>query len=442
MKSSRQLVRFSIPVLCCAMFFLNACQQKTAATSEPAVNNSTPVQDEPVKLPAPTESHITLSKVIGWPADKTPVAPEGFEVRKFADGMKSPRWIYAAPNGDIFVALANTESKGAKKIVDAVVGKSRSQHTDKSANQIILFQGGDPNKKFVFLSDLNQPLGMLILNEYFYVANTDALVRYAYKEGATSISSKAEQLVDLPGGRYNNHWTRNIIANAAGTKIYITVGSGSNVAEHGIEEESRRANILEINPDGTGERVFASGLRNPVGMDWEPATKILWTAVNERDELGDELVPDYLTSVKESGFYGWPYSYFGNTIDSRIKPEDQKPELVARAIAPDVALGSHTASLGLAFYDQKKFPVRFHGGAFIGQHGSWNHSSLVGYKVVFVPFADGKPNGTPEDFLTGFIANPDKREVYGRPVGVSVTNDGALLIADDASDTIWKVTAR
>jgi glucose/arabinose dehydrogenase len=344
-----------------------------------------------------------------------------------------------ARNGDVFVALANTESKGVKKVVEAIEGKAKSQNTGKSPNQIILFKNGKPENPVTFLSGLNQPLGMLILNNYFYVANTDGLLRYPYKEGQTNLAAKGEKILDLPAGMYNNHWTRNIIANEDGSKIYVTVGSGSNVAEHGMENEARRANILEINPDGSGERVYASGLRNPVGMDWAPGSGMLWTAVNERDELGDSLVPDYITGVKEGGFYGWPYSYFGQHIDSRIKKEEQRPELVNRAIMPDVPLGSHTASLGLVFYDQNKFPERYRNGAFIGQHGSWNHSQLVGYKVVFVPFKNGKPSGPPEDFLIGFIADEDKSEVYGRPVGVAVTMDGALLVADDASDTIWKV---
>jgi len=290
----------------------------------------------------------------------------------------------------------------------------------------------------IFLEKLNKPLGMLVLKGYFYVANTDGLYRYPYKDGETKITSKGQKIVDLPAGGYNNHWTRNLLANADGSKIYISVGSASNVADHGIDEEKRRANILEINPDGSGERIYASGLRNPVGMGWAPGSNVLWTAVNERDKLGDELVPDYITSVKDGGFYGWPYAYFGQNEDPRRKGE--RPDLVAKTIVPDVPVGSHTASLGLAFYNKTQFPAKYHNGVFVGQHGSWNRSTLSGYKVVFVPFENGKPAGKPEDFLTGFAES--EKKVYGRPVGVTVMNDGSLLVNDDSGNVIWRVSAK
>ncbi|RYD84856.1 MAG: sorbosone dehydrogenase family protein, partial [Sphingobacteriales bacterium] len=290
----------------------------------------------------------------------------------------------------------------------------------------------------VFAEKLNQPYGLLILKNYFYVANTDGLYRFPYKEGDIKLQGTAQKIVTLPAGGYNNHWTRNLIANADGSKIYISVGSASNVGEHGMENEVRRANILEVNPDGTGERIYAAGLRNPVGMDWNPVTKELWTAVNERDELGDGLVPDYLTSVKPGAFYGWPYSYYGQIEDPRMK--GQGKDLVAKALVPDVPLGNHTASLGLTFYNGNTFPAKYKNGAFVGQHGSWNSSQLTGYKVVFVPFSDGKP-GKPEDFLTGFIADEKKAKAYGRPVDVTVMNDGSLLVNDDSGNTLWKVTA-
>jgi glucose/arabinose dehydrogenase len=277
---------------------------------------------------------------------------------------------------------------------------------------------------------------MLILGNKFYVANTDALMEYPYQEGATSIADAGKKIVSLPGGP--RHWTRNIISNKAGDKIYIAVGSSSNVAENGIDKENRRAMILEVNADGSNEKIYASGLRNPVGMDWAPGTNVLWTAVNERDELGDDVPPDYLTSVKEGGFYGWPYAYFGQNADPRIK--DQRTDLVSKTIKPDVSLGSHTASLGLTFYTKGNFPAEYQNGAFIGQHGSWNRSVFSGYKVVFVPFKNGQPSGNPRDFLTGFIANEDKNEVYGRPVGVAVLKDGSLVVADDGGNTIWKVS--
>jgi glucose/arabinose dehydrogenase len=287
---------------------------------------------------------------------------------------------------------------------------------------------------------LNQPYGILIIGNAVYVANTDGVVMYPYKTGDLKVTAPGKQILSLPAGGYNNHWTRNLIANADNSKIFVAVGSGSNAGENGMENEVRRANILEINPDGTGERIYASGLRNPVGMGWAPGTSTLWTAVNERDGLGDNLVPDYITSVKQGGFYGWPYSYYGQNEDPRLK--GLKPELVAKAIVPDVSAGAHTASLGLAFYTGSKFPAPYKSGAYIGQHGSWNRSELSGYKVAFVPFEGGKASGKLQDFLTGFIADADKGEVYGRPVGVTVAPDGAILVADDVSSTVWRVAAK
>ncbi|WP_090604280.1 PQQ-dependent sugar dehydrogenase [Parapedobacter koreensis] len=394
-----------------------------------------------VNLPAPmaTPSETKLSKVVGWPEGKTPTAPEGYKVVRFVEGLNSPRWIYEAPNGDIFVSEARTVKRGVDRIKDLVSGKARSQNEnlEVSSHQIILFRDTDgdakPDVQRVYLDGLNQPFGMLVLGSHFYVANTDGLWRFPYDPAALSIVAEGEKLLDLPAGGYNNHWTRNIIANADGSKIYISVGSGSNVGENGMEHEVRRANILEVNPDGTGEHVFASGLRNPVGMDWEPQTGALWTAVNERDELGDALVPDYITAVQEGGFYGWPFAYWGSHPDPNWKGE--RKELIEKSIVPDYALGSHTASLGLAFSKHKGFRP----GAYIGQHGSWNRSALVGYKILYVPFENGKPTGMPEDFLSGFIADTEKGEVYGRPVGVTFTKRGYLLVADDAANTIWAV---
>jgi glucose/arabinose dehydrogenase len=329
-----------------------------------------------------------------------------------------------------------------EKVGAVLAGRNKSQNLGNSANRVTLLRDTNGDGKVdlqeVFLTELNQPLGMLILNNSFYVANTDGLMQYPYKEGETKLTAKGKKILSLPAGGYNNHWTRNIIANKDGSKIYISVGSASNVAEHGMEEEVRRAAILEINPDGTGERIFASGLRNPVGLDWAPGTNTLWAAVNERDELGDQLVPDYLTSVQKDGFYGWPYAYFGTHEDPRRQGE--RPDLVKKTLVPDVALAAHSASLGLAFYDEKAFPEKYRNGAFIGQHGSWNRSAFSGYKVVFVPFRNGKPAGKPEDFLTGFIVND--KDVYGRPVGVTVLNDGSMLVADDASNTIWRISAQ
>jgi glucose/arabinose dehydrogenase len=397
-----------------------------------------------VNLPKPfaTESTKKFAKVIGWPAGKTPTAPAGFTVTKFAGDLQNPRWMYQAPNGDIFVAESNTMPNAKEKVAAELSGKAKSQNLGKSANRVTLFRDangdGQPEARHAFLSELNQPLGMLVLNNSFYVANTDGLMQFPYQEGQTRMGGPGKKILSLPAGGYNNHWTRNIVANADGSKIYVSVGSASNVGEHGMQEEARRAAILEVNPDGTGERIYAGGLRNPVGIDWAPGTNTLWAAVNERDELGDDLVPDYVTSVKEGGFYGWPYAYFGANEDPRRKGE--RPDLVKQTLVPDVPLTPHSASLGLAFYDGQAFPEKYRNGAFIGQHGSWNRSQFSGYKVVFVPFKDGKPAGKPEDFLTGFLVG-NGEEVYGRPVGVTVLKDGSMLVADDASNTIWRVSA-
>lgn len=398
-----------------------------------------------VKLPPPyqTRATRTFCEAIGWPKDKMPIAPAGFKVNLFADGLDNPRNIYITPSGDILVSEANTEIGGIKRVGANIIGAGKSQNFNKSANRITLLRDtngdGIADIKKIFLRGVNQPYGMLILNGWFYVANTDGLWRYPCKPGQTIITNPGIKILSLPAGGYNNHWTRNLRANKDGSKIYISVGSGTNDAEHGMEVEARRANILEINPDGTRERIYASGLRNPVGMDFEPATDVLFTTVNERDDLGDNLVPDYLTSVKAGGFYGWPFAYFGKHEDPAHIGE--RPDMVNKSITPDLALGSHTASLGLAFYTGKKFPDKYLGGAFIGQHGSWNSSKLVGYKVVFAPFANGKPSGATEDFLTGFIADPVKKQVYGRPVGIAVLADGSVLVADDTSNRIWRVAA-
>lgn len=385
-----------------------------------------------LQLPAPfaTPSARNNSKVIGWPQGKMPRPAPGFEVTLFADKLDNPRQAYVLPNGDVLVVEATREWPG------------RADRPEKSANRITLFrdsnQDGKTDVRETFVSGLNMPHGMLVVGNWFYVGNTDSVVRYPYKPGQTKIDGKPQKVLDLPAG---GHYTRNLIADTAGKKIYIAVGSSSNVDEDGADaKDPRRAAILEMNPDGSAMRVFAGGLRNAVGMDWEPQSKTLWTVVNERDLLGDDLVPDYLTSVKDGAFYGWPYSYFGQIEDPRKK--GQRPDLVAKAIKPDYALGSHTAALGLAFYNGKTFPQRYRGGAFIGMHGSWNRSKMVGYKVAFIPFANGKPAGPMEDILTGFIADESKFEAYGRPVGVTVAPDGSLLVADDSGGKVWRVSAK
>ncbi|MBS1659533.1 MAG: sorbosone dehydrogenase family protein [Bacteroidetes bacterium] len=399
---------------------------------------------QPDTLPPPfaTKSAENYCKVIGWPDGKSPIAPAGFTVTKFAGKLDNPRFIYIADNGDVFVSEANTEVTGIKKVLAPLSSKSKSQNLGKSANRITLFRNyltKNP-QSYTFLTGLNKPFGMLIIGNHFYVANTDGLMEYDYHPGDTAITTPGGKILSLPAGGYNNHWTRNIVTNEKKDKIYISVGSGSNVAEHGMANEVRRADILEVGLDGTGEKIYASGLRNPAGLNFQPGTGVLWTAVNERDELGDDLVPDYITSVREGGFYGWPWSYFGQHPDPRMKAEP-RPDMVQKAIVPDYPVGAHTASLGLCFYSGASFPGHYQNGAFVGQHGSWNRSELVGYKVVFVPFQKGRPAGNMEDFLTGFIADASKKEVYGRPVSVAVMHDGSLLVADDSGNTIWRVSA-
>jgi glucose/arabinose dehydrogenase len=372
--------------------------------------------------PFSSKSITKESEVIGW-GDKKPQAPAGFKVIKFAENLDHPRQTYIAPNDDIFVVESNTKN---------------------SADRITLIRDkdgdGTPDHQDVFLKDLNQPYGMLVLNNYFYVANTDGLYRYPYTKGDTKIEAEGEKILSLPAGGYNNHWTRNLIASKDGSKIYVSVGSASNVGEYGMEKEEGRAAILEINPDGSGEKIYAAGLRNPVGMDWNPVTGELWAAVNERDKIGNNLVPDYITSVQEDGWYGWPYSYYGQIQDPRWA-DNPHTDLVEKAIVPDVPVGPHTASLGLAFYTKDKFPVKYKNGAFVGQHGSWNRANFSGYKILFVPFDENGKPGQPEDFLTGFIADEAASKVYGRPVGVTVTSDGALLVNDDDANIIWKISA-
>lgn len=390
--------------------------------SQPPVTVQTAVGPLVLEPPFKSESAVKNSKTIGWPEGTTPKALEGFVVTRFADNLQSPRWTYVGPNGDYFVAEAGTRN---------------------SANRITLLRDKDKDgiidERHVFLSNLNRPLGMLILGDYFYVSNTDGVYRFPYKVGDTEIKANGEKIISLWEGGYNNHWTRNIIANKKGTKIYISIGSASNVGEWGMNiEDGKRALIFEANPDGSDLQIYASGLRNPVGMDWNPVTGELWTAVNERDGLGDNIVPDYATSVKRGGWYGWPYSYFGKIKDPRWA-HDPHEDLVNKAIIPDVPLGPHTASLGLAFYTKDQFPSKYKNGAFVGQHGSWNRSQLSGYKIVFIPFKNGEPQ-PPEDFLTGFIADEAKSEVHGRPVGVTVTPDGSLLVNDDTAGIIWKVS--
>ncbi len=399
-------------------------------------------------LPPPKHKLIptlNIAPAIGWPSGITPVAPSGMRVAAFASGLDHPRWLYVLPNGDVLVAETNSppkpeDGKGIKGWIMGLVMKKAGAAVP-SANRITLLRDSDGDGRVdvrsVLLENLNSPFGMALIGNNMYVANSDAILRFLYIFGDTQIKSRGVKLLDLPAGKINHHWTKNLIANADGSKLYVTVGSNSNVAENGMEVEAGRAAIWEVDVESGIHRIFASGLRNPNGLAWESANATLFTVVNERDEIGNNLVPDYLTSVRDGGFYGWPYSYFGQHIDERVKP--QMAELVAKAIVPDYALGSHTASLGLVFSSSSTISKTFSNGVFIGQHGSWNRTSLSGYKVIFVPFVNGKPHGEPIDVLTGFVNK--NGDAYGRPVGVALDKHGALLVADDVGNTIWRVTS-
>jgi glucose/arabinose dehydrogenase len=398
-------------------------------------------------LPPPESKTIPLVNVApakGWSGDQKPSAAAGMVVGSYAADLDHPRWLYVLPNGDVLVAETNAperpeDKKGIKGFFMSRAQKKAGAGTP-SADRITLLRDADGDGKAehrgVFVQGLNSPFGMALIGNDFYVANTDAVVRYKLRAGASFIDGPGTKIADLPAGPINHHWTKNLIASEDGKHLYVTVGSNSNVAERGMEVEERRAAILEIDTATGASRVFASGLRNPNGLDWQPQSGALWTAVNERDELGNDLVPDYITSVQDGGFYGWPYSYYGRHVDVRVQPP--RPDLVEKALVPDYALGSHTASLGLVFYRGDLFPQRYRGGAFVGQHGSWNRKPVSGYRVIFVPFSGGRPSGKPEEILTGFVDG--EQNALGRPVGVAVDGRGALLVADDVGNRIWRVT--
>lgn len=399
------------------------------------------------RLPLPEESlvpTVNIAPARGWPAGRAPRPVAGTHVNAFASELDHPRWLYVLPNGDVLVAETNAPPtpegrKGIKGWVMEKVMKKAGSLTP-SANRITLLRDTDndgvADLRTVFLKGLNSPFGMALVENTFYVANTDAVMGFPYTEDATSITGSGKVLVSLPAGKINHHWTKNLIANPAGTKLYVTTGSNSNVAERGMEVEEGRAAIWEVDISSGESRIFASGLRNPNGLAWEPDSGVLWTVVNERDELGSDLVPDYLTSVHEGGFYGWPYSYFGQHVDQRVSP--QRPELVEQAITPDYALGSHTASLGLAYSAGNSLSDIFTKGMFIGQHGSWNRKPHSGYKVIFVPFENEKPSGPPIDVLIGFLS--EEGDALGRPVGVALNQQGDLLVADDVGNIVWRVS--
>jgi glucose/arabinose dehydrogenase len=401
-----------------------------------------PTLPAPRTTPLPT---VNIAPAKGWPAGVMPTPMAGLAVTALASGLDHPRWVHVLPNGDVLVAESNAppkpeDGKGLKGMIMKWAMK-RAGAGVPSANRITLLRDADGDgqaeTRTVFLQNLNSPFGMALVGNTLYVANSDAVVRFPYETGQTSIAAAPVKVVDLPGGPINHHWTKNIIASADGGKLYATVGSNSNVGERGMAAEEGRAAIWEIDPKTGSHRVFASGLRNPNGMGWSPEGGALWTVVNERDEIGSDLVPDYLTSVKDGAFYGWPYSYYGQNVDERVKPP--RPDLVAKAVSPDYALGSHVAPLGMVFSEGKALPQALANGVFVGEHGSWNRRPHSGYKVVFVPFAAGKPAGLPVDVLTGFLSA--EGHAYGRPVGVAMDKRGALLVADDVGNAVWRVSS-
>ena len=420
---------------------LTACGETSSLQVSDGTGPS-PKLPEPNKTLIPT---VNIAPAIGWADGAKPTAATGTQVAAFAEGLDHPRWLYVLPNGDVLVAETNAppkpdDGKGVKGwVMKKVMGRAGAAVP--SPNRITLLRDKDHDgiaeTRTVFLENLNSPFGMTLVGNDLYVADTDRLLRFRYEDGDTAIKSQPIKVVDLPGGTLNHHWTKNVIASKDGSKLYVTVGSNSNVAENGMDQEEGRAAIWEVDRATGNHRIFASGIRNPNGLAWEPRSGALWTAVNERDEIGSDLVPDYITSVKDGGFYGWPYSYYGQHIDIRVEP--QNPDLVAKAIAPDYAVGPHTASLGLTFAEGNTLPAQFKEGAFIGQHGSWNRKPHSGYKVIFVPFSAGKPTGQPVDVLTGFLNDDEK--AMGRPVGVVIDQQGDLLVADDVGNKVWRVSA-
>ncbi|MFM0237187.1 PQQ-dependent sugar dehydrogenase [Paraburkholderia phytofirmans] len=434
----RQLNRF-------ALFMLLPLAACAAGPSSPADTGFGP---SPL-LPAPESSLMTtvnIAPVRAPAAGFLPTAPNGFVVTQFGRGLTHPRWLYTLPNGDVLVAESNApeqhdEGSGIFGWVRKQVMKRAGAGTP-SPDRIVMLRdttgSGVADQQTVFLSGLHSPFGMALIGNQLYVADTDAILRFDYTPGATRIDTPGVKVADLPAGPINHHWTKNILADRSGKHLYVTVGSNSNAGENGADAEADRARILEFDVTSGQMRPFATGLRNPNGLSWQPDSGALWTAVNERDDLGNNLVPDYMTAVKDGAFYGFPYSYYGQHIDTRVKP--QRPDLVATAIAPDYALGNHTASLGLVFYDRTLFPAHYRGGAFVGQHGSWNRKPYSGYKVVFIPFVKGEPQGAPEDFLSGFLTADG--HAVGRPVGVAVDKRGALLVADDVGNAVWRVAPR
>jgi len=429
-------------LVCASVLALAACGR-----SQP-LDPSSQLGPNPV-LPAPAEAifmtDINLAKPVAWKNNETPTVPPGFQIKAMATGLMSPRRVYALPNGDVLVVQALKEGKEPVERVknpffDLIFGMAHSSSTNGPSNRIVLLRDangdGTPEFKSVLLDHLNSPFGIVTVGNDLYVAETDKLMRYPFTPGQTKITAPGQKVIALPAGPINHHWTKDLTASPDGSKLYVSVGSNSNAQERGPEAETGRAAIWEVDAKTGAYRLYATGLRNPNGLAFYPGSNVLWAVVNERDELGPNLVPDYMTSVRDGGFYGWPYSYWGQHVDPRVRP--QHPELVARAIKPDYGLSSHVAALGLTFYTGNSFPAMFHGGAFVGEHGSWNRNQLNGYRVVFIRLAGGRPIGKPIDFVTGFLDN--KGQARGRPVGVAVDRTGALILADDVGNAVWRVS--
>ena len=429
-----------VGALAATAILLGACGDRADLTVAEGIGPN-PKLPPPAKTLLPT---INIADAVGWPDGEMPTPVQGLQVNAFAAGLDHPRWMHVLPNGDVLVAETNKPPRpknkdgGIKAWIASMLMKKAGAGVP-SANRITLLRDADGDGvaelKTPFLTGLASPFGMALVGETLYVANADAILAFPYSAGATRIEAAGRKVTDLPSGR-NHHWTKSLVASKDGSRLYVGVGSNSNVAEHGVAEEAERAAILEVDPKTGARRLFASGLRNPVGMDWNPETGALWAAVNERDELGSDLVPDFMTSITPGAFYGWPWSYYGQNVDKRVEP--RRPDMVAKAIKPDYALGPHTASLGLTFSEGAKRGPVLATGAFVGQHGSWNRKPPSGYKVIFVPFEGGRPSGPPLDILTGFLR---EGKALGRPVGVEIARDGALLVADDVGNKIWRVSA-
>ena len=434
----------SISVICLLVVAINAMAGPSAADPSTAGEYGPhPVLPPPHKSLLPT---LHIAKAKPWSGDAMPQAAHGLRVSALARNLEHPRWLYVLPNGDVLVAESDAppkpdDAKGISGKVHKLVMKEAGSGERPSANRITLLRDaagdGQHVERHIFLQGLNSPIGMVLVGNYLYVADTDAVVRFAYESGDVELHDEPQQVVALPAGSINHHWTKSLVASPDGKALYVGVGSNSNAGENGLDAEKERNAVWKIDLPSGAHRVFANGLRNPVGMAWEPETGALWVSVNERDELGDHLPPDYMTAVRDGAFYGFPYSYYGQHVDDRMKP--QNPEMVAKAIAPDYALGAHTASLGLCWSGNAKLPPPFQHGMFVGQHGSWNRKIRSGYKVVFVAFDDGKPAGLPIDVLGGFLTS--KGDAQGRPVGVAIDKHGALLVADDVGNSVWRVSA-